>query len=267
MRLTLDSFVTDSHNLLIYTHRYHWAPSRDRKTSPCLCCQKHQILTGKWHQSCCLPQWRHCSVVSTIMQPWDLHCRNEAEPTLLWQGEVYASVSLGFFAEINHLAMKLHCSILCLCHSPQSWADIVFMAFPEDYFLWAKPTPGPSLPDHIGAEPETSLQLKTLFTSSFCSNKPGLTLCFFFSLAWDKLFNITISWGNNIFLPERRILIILNICKMLFRVIMIISIPKCKNNPSPLSHFARPAWVRPPVHSVHPNNCCKALFIRNHSGL
>lgn len=54
------------------------------------------------------------------MQLWDLHCRNEVEPTLLWQGEVYASAvsPLRFFTEISHLAMKLHCNILCFVPFP-----------------------------------------------------------------------------------------------------------------------------------------------------
>lgn len=133
MRLTLDSFVTDSHNLLIYTHRYHWAPSRDRKASLYLCCQKHPILTGEWHQFCCQSQWRHCSAVSTIMQLWDLHCRNEVEPTLLWQGEVHTSAAspLRFFTEISHLAMKLHCNILCFVPFPPAELTLSWWPFPK----------------------------------------------------------------------------------------------------------------------------------------
>lgn len=64
-----------------------------------------------------------------------MDCRNGIEPIRLWHGEIHPSAlpPSGFFAQIvlpwNSTAANsaLHQHF----HSPDSWADIVFVTFPE----------------------------------------------------------------------------------------------------------------------------------------
>lgn len=136
MRLTLDSFVTDSHNLLIYPHCYHWASPRDRKASLYTCCKKSQIPVGNSYQiSCCKSQWSSSSATHTTKQLQEMDWRNGVEPIQLWHGEIHPSAlpPLRFFAKIAlPWSNTANSALQKQFHSPDNWADIVFVTFPED---------------------------------------------------------------------------------------------------------------------------------------
>lgn len=140
---------------------------------------------------------------------------NGVQPMQPWHGEVHTSaVSLwGVFAvllfcpEINTWENS---AVHQQLHSPDNWADIVFMPFPDDV-SWE-----PSY------HPAQSFQTAQKFSVRSSTAAPNV-ICFLIfatiNLVWplvfftsfQQLFNLEISWVGNNFLSDLSVLIISNL--------------------------------------------------------